>query len=231
MEITEIPRDRLLHGVRHVLALGIVAGFVDAMSIIDFKGFAVGAMTGNTVQLGILFTRQHWALFSLVAAAVTAYTCGAMISSALRRHSHGSVIGLSIMSLLLIGVLVVRLFTPLSRVIEFPMLALAMSLQAESVSHFGGVPMQTVVATGALLQFADGAVGRLFHSASLAEVVIPAVTWLAYVGGAGVGAISNGSFPRWAFIIPIFLILLSVCDYSRHRRADRIRSRRPVTGS
>jgi uncharacterized membrane protein YoaK (UPF0700 family) len=225
MKIAEIAQEGLIAPVRHVLALGVVAGFVDAMGFIDLKGIYVGAMTGNTVQLGVTFVDHQWPRVALVALALGAYACGAIISSALRRLSPGSVIGLAVMAMLLIAVLVIRLAIPDFHFIELPILAFAMAVQAETVSRFGGVPMQTVVATGALLQFADGLVGRLAGSSSLAEVVIPGCTWVAYAVGAAGEAKAGASLSQLAFLIPIFMLLLTFYDYSRLRHSDRVPKR------
>ncbi|KAA8384579.1 DUF1275 domain-containing protein, partial [Acetobacter sp. DmW_136] len=40
---------------RRVLILGLVAGYVDALSFVDLGGVFAGAMTGNTTHMGASF--------------------------------------------------------------------------------------------------------------------------------------------------------------------------------
>lgn len=43
-----------------VFILGLVAGYVDALSFVDLGGIFAGAMTGNTTHMGASFISGNW---------------------------------------------------------------------------------------------------------------------------------------------------------------------------
>nr|WP_246387137.1 YoaK family protein [Gluconacetobacter sacchari] len=45
---------------RRVFILGLVAGYVDALSFVDLGGIFAGAMTGNTTHMGASFISGNW---------------------------------------------------------------------------------------------------------------------------------------------------------------------------
>lgn len=62
-----IPQtDSLGRNIFYVIALTIVAGFVEVTGYMDCEGLYASIMTGNTVQLGMNFTHAEWVKFGLV---------------------------------------------------------------------------------------------------------------------------------------------------------------------
>jgi uncharacterized membrane protein YoaK (UPF0700 family) len=210
--------------VRRVLSLGSVAGYVDAMSFIDLNRIYSAAMTGNTVQLGIAFVREQWPHFAIAGATLGAFFCGGLVSSFVRGRLPHPALELLIMAALVVVAQAVRLCVRNTVGIELPLLAVAMAMQGETISRFGGLPIQTIVVTNNLLKFADGIVGRYLPygqgsqarsgnagRSTRADVVLPGCAWLAYTVGAGSGALAN-VYLSLPFITPAALLVLTTID-------------------
>ncbi len=210
--------------VRRVLLLGSVAGYVDAFGFIDLNGMYTAAMTGNTVQLGIALSRQHWPTFLLIAFTIASFFCGCLIASLIRRHLRRPPVELFIMAGLLATTEAVRWRLSHLATVELPLLTIAMAMQGETVSRFGGLSIQTIVVTNNVVKCADALVGylgerisRLRHGSNAAlrididQVIAPGSAWLAYMAGAAGGSAAAMSLPA-PLIIPIVLLMLTAAD-------------------
>jgi uncharacterized membrane protein YoaK (UPF0700 family) len=210
--------------VRRVLSLGLVAGYVDALGFLDLNGIYTAAMTGNTVQLGIAFVREQWPHFAVVAATLGAFFCGGLFSSFIRRCLSHPALELLMMAALVLTAQAVRLYVPNPVAIELPLLAIVMAMQGETISRFGGIPIQTIVVTNNVLKFADAIVGRYLSygkafratggnagRSTRADVVLPGCAWLAYTVGAGSGALAS-VYLSLPFIAPAALLVLTTVD-------------------
>ncbi|MFE8873166.1 DUF1275 family protein [Acetobacter persici] len=45
---------------RHILLLGMLAGYINALSFIDLGRMFAGAMTGNTIHMDATFAAGNW---------------------------------------------------------------------------------------------------------------------------------------------------------------------------
>jgi uncharacterized membrane protein YoaK (UPF0700 family) len=63
-----------------------------------------------------------------------------------------------------------------------------------------------------LLQFANGVVGRLAGSASVADVVIPGCLCVAYALGAACSVLAGSYFAAFVFFVPVVLLALTAYD-------------------
>lgn len=210
--------------VRHVLSLALVAGYVDALGFFDLNEIYAAAMTGNTVQLGVTFVREEWPHLAVAAATLGAFFCGGLFSSFIRRRLPHPAILLLIMAPLLLAAQAVRLDAQNPAAIELPLLAMVMAMQGQTVSRFGGVPIQTIVVTNNLLKFADAIVGRyLSHGkrsratsgdaarSTRADVILPGCAWLGYTVGTASAALASVYFSL-PFIAPAALLVLTTVD-------------------
>jgi len=204
---------------RRVLALGLVAGYVDALGFVDLHGIYTAAMTGNTVQLGITFFQAQWPHFALIAGTLGAFFFGGLFSSLIRQRLRRPAVELVIMAGLLLLAQMVRRLAPGTVALELPLLAISMAMQGETVSRFGGLSIQTIVVTNTMLKFADALVGRYVRFGrqpdgarpGLADVVVPACAWFAYTVGAGSGGLAATSLTL-PLLVPAVLLGMTACD-------------------
>lgn len=210
--------------VRRVLGLGLVAGYVDALGFIDLGGVYTAAMTGNTTQFGISIVRADWGHLQLIALTLGSFFGGGLVSSLIRRHLRHPPIELLLMAALLAVTQTVRWANPHLISVELPLLAVAMAMQGETVSRFGGLSVQTIVVTNTILKFADALVGYVTaaviqlrtgawpqKSTALVDVLTPGTAWLAYTLGAGGGA-AAARFLFAPFLVPIIILALTSWD-------------------
>ena len=210
--------------VRRVVALGFVAGYVDAVGVVDLHGLYTAAMTGNTTQLGIAVVRGNWSHAALTAETLAAFFAGGLLGSVIRRHLRHPPLELLIMAGLLLMAGVSRLHEGHLALVELPLLAMAMAMQGQTVSRFGGLPIQTIVVTNTMLKFADGLIGRYTsprpssesadspdRPAGIADVIVPGCAWLVYLVGAssGAAAVSGLQAP---LLVPVMVLTITMCD-------------------
>jgi uncharacterized membrane protein YoaK (UPF0700 family) len=210
---------------RRVLSLALVAGYVDALGFFDLNEIYTGAMTGNTVQLGVAFVREEWPHLVVVSATLGAFFSGGLLSSFIRRRLPRAALVLLIVAPLLLAVQAVRLYAPNPVRIELPLLAVVMAMQGETMSRFGGIPIQTIVVTNNLLKFADAIAGRYLSygkrsratgssagRSTQADVVLPGCAWLAYTIGAASAALAS-AYCSLPFIAPAAVLVLTTVDF------------------
>ena len=207
--------------VVYVIALTIVAGFVEVTGYMDCQGLYASIMTGNTVQLGMNFINADWVKFGLVGYAIALFFVACSIASLIRRHLANPLMELVIMSGVLSLACIVRLNPAFNLVLELPLLSLALAMQGETIARFGGVSLQTLVVTNNIVKFSDAFTGRFISRRflektgqkvpSLPEAVLPGISWLTYSVAAAIAAIAN-SLTQFALLVPAIIILAVAAD-------------------
>ena len=217
-----IPQtDSLGRNIFYVIALTIVAGFVEVTGYMDCEGLYASIMTGNTVQLGMNFTHAEWVKFGLVGYAIALFFVACSIASLIRRHLANPLMELVIMSGVLSLACLVRLDPSLNLVLELPLLSLALAMQGETIARFGGVSLQTLVVTNNIVKFSDAFTGRFISRRflektgqkvpTLPEAVLPGISWLTYSVAAAIAALANSLTP-FTLLVPAIIILVVAAD-------------------
>ena len=173
--------------------LAIVAGYADAIGFLTFGAFA-GAMTGNTVLLGIALAGAQYADAAQSAIIIAAFMVGVAFSAVL-----GSKLPLAaVLGIEAAAIVGAALIAPH---FAAPVLAFAMGLQNATMTRFSGTNLNTVVLTGNLQKMIQGFLGRFTGSpkpaqsgsaeAGSAASATIAFVWLAYLGGVAAGAFAD----------------------------------------
>jgi uncharacterized membrane protein YoaK (UPF0700 family) len=218
------PRSELLVSTRRVMALSAVAGCVEVIGYLDCSSIYPGIMTGNTVQLGLTLATAQWTRLALIAYAVASFFVGGVIASIVRRNLRRPSLELLVMAAILVVASTVRLDASLKVLVELPLLAIAMAMQGEAVSKFGGVSIQTIVVTNSMVKFTDALAGRYLVRDSkgspvdprpeLPDVLLPGLAWLTYSLAAGAAAMITGAF-RFPLLIPAVILVWVAFDLLR----------------
>jgi uncharacterized membrane protein YoaK (UPF0700 family) len=199
---------------RRVTSLALIAGYINAVGVMHLNGIYVGAMTGNSVQFGVTVAGGKWPSLAVILATVWSFFVGGLISSYARRRLAHPAFELVIMAgLVLVAQLSCsNLNNPL--IFELPLLVIAMAMQGETISRFGGLSIQTLVMTSNLLKLADALVGRYVCDVSdwqeqvpsRSEVVLPACAWVGFAFGATAGALATLHLTL-PLLLPVLLLL------------------------
>lgn len=200
---------------RRVLILGLVAGYVDALSFVDLSGVFAGAMTGNTTHMGASFISGNWQHGLLLMGVLGVFFLAAILASLMRLLWSPAC-----------GVMVMTIFMVLAQAVqgsslrywgEFLVLPALLAVQGETIAKFSGTPMPTIVVTTNLLKAASGiaewmaswiAPDRNIRPIA-GSIFLPLLSWGAFLAGvmaAATGLALHGSFP---FLWPVpFLVFL-----------------------
>ena len=127
--------------------LAVVAGYADAVGFLVFNAFA-GAMTGNTVLLGIALASQQFAAAAQSAGIIAAFVVGVAASALLRRYVPLA----ALLGFEAAVIVVAALVMPL---VAAAVLAFAMGLQNAAMTHFAGTSLNTVFLTGNLQKLVE----------------------------------------------------------------------------
>lgn len=189
--------------------LTIVAGIADAVGYLTMGSVFAANMTGNTVLAGIAAAQQHWLDAWHHLSPLIAFFIGAMLSRLLLRLTRRPTTSLSVEAVLL----AVVGFLPIGQEAAVAIVALAMGVQASSITHFTGSAISTVVVTSTLARTADAVLDRLWPGerqplAAIANPRLLALTWIGYFVGAVVGVLLLGLTPYALLVAAALLVAL-----------------------
>lgn len=184
--------------------LAVVGGYADAVGFLNFNAFA-GAMTGNTVLLGIALATGKFVDAAQSAAIIAAFLVGVAASAWLRRWlSLAAIIVIEMTALVMTALMTQPLATSL-------VLAFAMGLQNAALQHSAGASVNTVFVTGNLNKLVQVLLsGEARRTAEHAAVRAASHVWLAYLTGAVLGAAASQwrPHPLLFALLPLPLVLL-----------------------
>jgi uncharacterized membrane protein YoaK (UPF0700 family) len=186
--------------------LAIVAGYADAVGFLAFNAFA-GAMTGNTVLLGIALATDKLAQAAQSAVIIVAFLAGVAASAVLRR----SVSLAAILAIEMAAIVVAALVSP---PVAAAVLAFAMGLQNAAMTHFAGTSLNTVFLTGNLQKLVETPLRRnerpVQSTSEGVAVALLSRLWLAYLVGVVLGALAwkATAYPLRFAVLPLPVVLL-----------------------
>jgi uncharacterized membrane protein YoaK (UPF0700 family) len=182
--------------------LVIVAGYADAVGFLAFGAFA-GAMTGNTVLLGIALAGMDFNAAAQSAIIIASFLVGVGASAILGRKLPL----IAIFTTEAVAIVAAALVDPL---VAAPALAFAMGLQNATMTRFAGSSLNTVYLTGNLQKMMLNFLGRFTGStqsprSEAAESAMIVGLWAAYLGGVVAGALAHHwlTYP----LLPVVLLL------------------------
>jgi uncharacterized membrane protein YoaK (UPF0700 family) len=184
----------------------------DAVGYITMGGVFAANMTGNTVLAGIALADGHMSTAGRLLAPLVAFFVGAVLAYLLLRLWHKPAIPLLLEALLIaaVGFLLLLGIEPAVLV-----LALAMGLQANAMTHFGGAAISTVVVTSTLARTAEAALDLVWKpekpapSAAAPKPRLLALTWTGYLVGAVAGVLLLHAMP-YPLLVPAALLLVVI---------------------
>jgi len=182
--------------------LVIVAGYADAVGFLTFGAFA-GAMTGNTVLLGIALAGAKFGDAAQSAIIIASFLVGIAVSAVFgRKLPLAALFGVEAGAIVAAALIVPP--------VAAPVLAFAMGLQNATMTRFAGANLNTVFLTGNLQKMMQDFLGRFTGAAKMsrpeaAEGAVIGQLWMAYLGGVVAGALAyhRVDFP----LLPVVLLL------------------------
>jgi uncharacterized membrane protein YoaK (UPF0700 family) len=175
-----------------------VAGWVDAISYLRFDTFA-GAMTGNTVLLGISVFKHSPGQAAFQLALIVVFLVFVTFAGAMSR------LGVRPPMLLMVeGFLLVAASFSADRWIAC-LLAAAMGIQTSVVPRFMGASVNTVFITGNISRLGESLPEILHQPEARARGRLLALAWLSYGAGAALGC-AGLSLNRYAMLPPVLTL-------------------------
>jgi uncharacterized membrane protein YoaK (UPF0700 family) len=183
-----------------------IAGYVDAICYLRLGGAFAANMTGNLVEVGLAAAQGQWGDALWCASLLVAFLLGILAARLVLRIQHSARL-----SLLLEAAIIVVAATGVLGIAAVPVLAAAMALQNEAVTH-GIVALNVGFITGDLQRIGE----RLIPAAEPAEprkrdnrVALLLTILFFYAAGAAIGAL----LARWGegtLILPAALLAATV---------------------
>jgi uncharacterized membrane protein YoaK (UPF0700 family) len=220
-----------------VLVLTVVAGFVDAFSLVALTGTFIANQTGNTVLIGIGLGQGHLGDVWPLAVAIGAFVAGAVLSPLLGIRATG---GRQRARLLAVEVVLVGayLVTALVAVGNTPVRAKGVGLYFLILLSGAAMGIQTAIVTrargaGVTTTFMSGMLAEVGHLAGGLMSVradgrrdremrlsIVAVAIATYTGGAALGALGAKHSTLWMLGPVVALVVLLAASVVQDRWSD-----------
>ncbi|WP_244902263.1 DUF1275 family protein [Gluconobacter frateurii] len=197
----------------HLVCITLACAITEVVCYHDASHVYAAIMTGNTIELGWALAEGNLCRVLLIAIALSSFFVGCIIASIFRSQLKSVRRVYWLMVLLLAAAIAARTNASLRIPLELPLLAFALALQAEGISHFANVNLQTVVVTNNLVKFAKTFTARYINPSqdisripSREEVLIPGICWVAFCAGAALGGllIVHLAYP---LIVPLGLLI------------------------
>jgi uncharacterized membrane protein YoaK (UPF0700 family) len=187
--------------------LGLVAGSADAIAYVRYGTF-VGAMTGNTVLLGIDLFGEQFGRAAYHACIIAVFLSMVALTQTAKISRIPAAVLLTATAILLLVSETIR--SEWSAAIS----AAALGVQDATVRTFAGVSVNTVFVTGDLVQLGTAMPGAA-EPKQRRQVDVLATVWLAYAAGAILGAAAV-SFVRYPMAVPAVLALIAAASFRGH---------------
>ncbi|MFT8308269.1 YoaK family protein [Acetobacter malorum] len=216
----------VLASARRILLLGLLAGYINALSFIDLGGMFAGAMTGNTIHMDATFAAGNWQHGLQVAELILVFFLTAILAACLRLIAR-PVYGFVIMAVLLI--IAQSVHGTLHQVrYECLVLPALMAVQGQTLARFSGNAIQTVVITSNLLKCAAALAawfmsylpGSTVPRPPQSAIFLPGLSWVAFLLGAATASMALSLKTSLPFLWPLPLVALLCWDISRAERAN-----------
>lgn len=216
----------VLASARRILLLGLLAGYINALSFIDLGGMFAGAMTGNTIHMDATFAAGNWQHGLQVAELILVFFLTAILAAFLRLIAR-PVYSFVIMAALLMIAQSVH-GAPHQVHYECLVLPALMAVQGQTLARFSGNAIQTVVITSNLLKCAAALAawlmsclpGSTFPRPRRSAIFLPSLSWVAFLLGAATASMALSLNTSLPFLWPLPLVALLGWDISRAERAN-----------
>lgn len=196
--------------------LAFSAGAVNSTALVGFTRLSVSHVTGNVTLFANAIAERNVQMFLFVCATLLAFLLGGIIS--------GVVVGSTVLKVgrrywvamgleVLFLCIAFKLFT-LGLFWGQLFAAMACGLQNAMVATYSGAVIRTTHLTG-LSSDIGSAIGNWLagHPINKMALILQAMIWYAYCGGAVLGAVLFVRFDYWALLLPIVIIFLLSCAY------------------
>ena len=189
------PRD-----LGRTALLCLVGGSADVIAFVRYGTF-VGAMTGNTVLLGIDVVQGHLPAVLYHGVIIAAFLFAAILTSEMLGGKIPLIVPLALTAIMLgmSGLIASKWSAALS--------AAALGMQNAAVRRIGGVAVNTVFITGDLNRL-GAAIPGAGEPRQYRTIVVLATAWIAYAAGAIVGAVALKEF-FYPMMIPAVLAFMA----------------------
>lgn len=164
-----------------------IAGYIDAICYLRLGGAFAANMTGNLVEVGIGIAAGEWAWAAWCGSLLVTFFLGVLAARLVLRTHHSARISLLLEAAIILAAATGRLGTA-----AVPVLAAAMALQNEAVTH-GIVALNIGFITGDLQRvgerlIADGVPGEPRQRDTRAPLLLTILVF--YAAGAAIGALA-----------------------------------------
>ncbi|NHO33186.1 YoaK family protein [Acetobacter fallax] len=207
------------HSALRVIALGLIAGYVDAVGYVELHGIFSAAMTGNSTSFGVSLAEGEWPRIATIGTVLGLFFLGALAASILRRSLRAYRHEWLWIAALLVLAQILHWLHPANSgsKTEILLLTVAMAMQGEVLSRFSGISVQTIVVTNNIIKFADNIAAFLWKlkagkpAFSLAAA-LPGLGWTSCIAGAFLSVPMRHATSGF-FLLPVPL-LIALCFLS-----------------
>ncbi len=214
------------------LSRGLIAGFVDAYSLLTFKVYT-SFMSGNTISSGMKAGqgKAHDALHSFIP--IPSFLLGTILATLMQKEaSRRSNLRVSLAVIVLLGLtFVVVRWSDLPELCAV-LLGIAMGMLNMTVSKVAGQSVNLGFVTGDLKNLGES-LGNAIMGKPISSPIGPwdtqgnrarvlATVWLAFIVGAVLGAVTGTHLLSWALLVAaLALLLLALSEYAADNEKGR----------
>lgn len=211
---TSVSSDSIKMQERLAIFLALIAGYIDATGLIQWKTY-ISFMSGNTTSLGAALSTDK---FGIVITSVTVISCfllgiyaGTCLS--LWKRIKNQILTFYIVSGILIFYSIIAYFYDINNLLSIAIVGSSMGMMNTIVTSVGNQKVNTDFVTGTLNSLAKNTAMLSMTKDTMekeeyrSNVIHLLLLWIGFLSGAFTAPFLLGYFGKWTLIFPALLLM------------------------
>lgn len=212
---TSFSRDSVKTQERLAIFLALIAGYIDAKGLIQWKTY-VSFMSSNTTSLGASISTDKFGIFITSVTVISCFLLGIYAGTclSLSRRVKNKTLIFYLVSVLLILYSIIAYFFNITNLSSIAIVGFSMGLTNTIVTSIGNQKVNTDFVTGTLNSLARNT-AMLTMTKNKAEkkeyqsnAIHLFLLWIGFLSGAFIAPFLLDYFGKWTLIIPAFLLMI-----------------------
>lgn len=212
---TSISSDSIKTQERLAIFLALIAGYIDATGLIQWKTY-VSFMSGNTTSLGAALSTGKYGIVITSITVISCFLLGIYVGTCLSlwKRIKNQILTFYIVSGILIFYSIIAYFYNINNLSSIAIVGFSMGIMNTIVTSVGNQKVNTDFVTGtlnslarntAMLSMTDDKAEKVEYKSNAIHLLF---LWIGFLSGAFIAPFLLDYFGKWTLMIPALLLMI-----------------------